>query len=563
MSRLISSSAARDLRPAAGARPGAATRLGVLLGLAALALYAATGSRGVEWQDAGVHQYRILVGQLESPVGLALSHPLHYWLGRATLRLPLGDPLHRLNLLSGVFGAIGVGVLSGLVVRLTSSRLAGGLAGVTLALAQSYWQLSARTDTYTVAAALMTVEWALLLRYAQTRQPAWLVAVFAINGLHVADHLLGLLPLATYGILLVERIVRRRIAVEWLPVAIVVWLATSAPYSALVVSHWQHTGDLGGTARSALFGGQPHAKDWARSVLNVWPSATQAKLAIASLGYCFPSAAVLVALVGLFRRLRPRARLFRHVLLAQTIIVLVFVGRYNVPDVYKYFVPVSVVTALWFGIGVAWLLRRYERPAAGRPVKEGTGTAPERVLAGATPVTLGASPRFHRAARRWVVALLVANALLPIAVYYYFPIIAESRGWLRAQFRDIPYRNEYLHFFRPWRFADHTAAVFSREALARIGENGWLLADSTTAYTVAATYLVHGGPAGARVYWWVNCLTDPGRPKLTDDELRAFVEHGGRVLGVPASVRSEVENTVHPPLVIDRTEPFWHIRLGP
>ncbi len=529
MPGLISSSAARDLRPAAGARRGAATRLGVLLGLAALALYAATGSRGVEWQDAGVHQYRILVGQLENPFGLALSHPLHFWLGRATLRLPLGDPLHRLNLLSGVFGAIGVGVLSGLVVRLTRSRLAGGLAGVTLALAQSYWQMSARTDTYTVAATLMTVEWALLLRYARTRQPAWLLAVFAVNGLHVADHLLGLLPLATYGVLLLERIVRRRIAVGWLPVAIAVWLATSAPYSTLVLSHWQHTGNLGGTVRSALFGGNPHAKDWASSVLSVWPSATQAKLAIASLGYCFPSVAVLVALVGLFRRLRRRARLFRHVLLAQTIIMLVFVGRYNVPDVYKYFVPVCAVTALWFGLGVSALLRWWPGGAG----------------------------------RRWVVALLVANALLPLAVYYCFPIVAERRGWLRAQFRDIPYRNEYLHFFRPWRFADNTAAVFSQEALARIGENGWLLADSTTAYTVAATYLVHGGPAGARVYWWVNCLTDFGRPKLTDDELLAFVEHGGRVLGVPSSTRSEVENTVHPPLVIDRTEPFWHIRLAP
>ncbi len=526
---LIRSRHARELLPTRSHRAPPAGRLGIGFGLATLVLYALTGSRGVDWQDSGVHQYRILVGQLEHPFGLALSHPLHYWLGRATLLVPLGDPLHRLNLLSGVFGAVGVGVLAALVVQLTRSRLAGGLAAGTLALAHSYWQMSARTDTYTIAGALLTVEWLLLLRYARSRHPGWLIAVFAVNGLHVADHLLGLLSLATYGVLLLDRLARRRVNLGVVVVAIVAWAVTSAPYSALVFAQWQRTGDLLGTVRTALFGGSGQSSDWSGHVLNVQLSLGQIKQAVAAYGYCFPSAALLVALVGVWRRARGRTRLFRYVLWAQTIIILGFVGRYNVPDVYKYFVPVCVVTALWFGCGVGVLVRRWRR-----------GTM-----------------------RRWAPVLYGANLLLPLAVYFYFPILAERQGWLRGQMRPIPFRNEYRHFFRPWRQGDESAAVFSRQALAAIGDGGWLLADSTTAYTVAASYLVYGGPPGARVYWWVNCLTDAELPKLTDEELLAFVEGGGYVLAAPASVPSEVENTVHPPLLIDRTEPFWHIRRAP
>jgi len=515
-----------ELRCAERRPTGRAARLGALAGLAALVLYAATGSRGVEWQDPGIHQYRIITGQLEHPFGLALSHPLHYWLGRAVLHVPFGAPLHRLNLLSAICGAVGVGLLTALVLRLTRSALAAGLAGATLGLAHAYWQMSALTETYTLAAALMVMEWACLLRYVRTRQPAWLVAVFACNGLHLADHLLGLLTLATYGVLLLERIVRRRLAARWLFVAGAVWLITASPYWTLVVQHWQRTGNAVETLQSAFVGGSPRSPNWGGNVLNVHVSAAQLKLAGMTFGYCFPSAAAVFALAGLLRRTRGRKCIFRWVLLAQTVLIGTFVARYTIKDLYTYFVPICALTALWFGIGVAWLLRGWGRPAT----------------------------------RRWLVVLLIANALLPAGVYYYFPIVARQRGWLRSQLPDIAFREEYTHFFRPWRLDQHSADEFSRAALAAMGPGGWLLADSTTAYAVAVTYVVCGGPPDIRVYWWRDCLTDRTRPPLTDKDLLAHVQQGGRVLGVPSTT---VEDVVRPPLVIDRTDPFWHILVGP
>jgi hypothetical protein len=218
-------------------------------------LYVFTCAPGVEWQDSGVHQYRIVTGQAENSRGLALSHPLHYWLGRGLLRIPLGEPAYRLNLLSAVCGAVGVGLLAALLTRLVRRQQAVFFAAGALLVAHSYWQMSAVTETYTLAGALMVVEWWLLLAYVARGQPLWLVAVFGVNGLHVADHPLGLLTGVTYVVLLLERVARGKLAVQWLLAAAVAWLIGASPYLALAAGYYQRTGDLAMTIQSALFGG--------------------------------------------------------------------------------------------------------------------------------------------------------------------------------------------------------------------------------------------------------------------------------------------------------------------
>ncbi len=510
------------LRPVASG-PISARQLGWLVGLAALVLYAATCARGVEWQDAGIHQYRILSGQLGHPLGLALTHPLHWWLGRGLCAFPAGDPLFKLNLLSSLGGAVAVGVLATVVRRLTRSTPAAVFAAVTVALSHSFWQMSALTETYTLAAALMAIEWLLLLRYAQTQRPGWLLAVFAINGLHVADHLLGLLTLATYGVLLLIQMARRRVAPGWLLLAGVVWAVAASPYLGLVGQQLAETGDVAGTLRSALFGGGGALPGFSDDVLNTTLSWRQVKLAGMSYAYCFPSLAALLALWGILRPAHGPRALFRWVLLAQTIIICLFVGRYTIADLYTYFVPVCVLTGLWVGVGVAGLLRRL------RTVR----------------------------ARRWAVGLLAVNAALPVAVYLVFPTLAAQRGWLRDSMRDIPLRDEYSSFLRPWRFHDDAPQRFARTALGNIRVGGWIVADSTVAPTVAAERLAHPiGPEAVRVYWWRFGLVPVGQPMLGDDELRAFVRDGGEVLTIPSA---EIDSLLGDDLVLVPTEPFWRV----
>jgi hypothetical protein len=512
-----------DSGSAVRSRRRSAVFAGVVAFVATFALYAATCARGVEWQDSGFHQYRVMAGWVESPFGLATSHPLHQYLGRALVAFPVGDPLFKLNLLSAFCGAVGVGVLAGALVSLSGSVLAAGFAAAALALSHSYWQMSALTETYTLAAALMTIEWACLLAYLRTGRPVWLVAVFAVNGLHIADHLLGLLTLPTYVVFALDRLFRRRIRPAWLLLAAAVWVVGTSPYLMLCIGHFQRTGDLALTLHRAFFGGAGPHSGWQSEVLNTRISAAHAKLVVLTYGYCFPSATAVIALLGVFRKMRGRRRPLWWVMIAQTFIIFVFVGRYNIRDLYTFFVPVCVVTAFWFGLGAASLLRRWRSGIS----------------------------------RRVLLALLLVNALLPVAVYVVFPQVARERGWLRSQMSDIPFRDEYNTFFRPWRCFDHSAALFARAALERLQPGDWLIAGATDSPAVALTHRLEGGPPDTEVFLYARCLTDTTRPLNTIDDVRAHLRSGRRILLRPVVGTTQL---VPSEAVLDRSSYLWEIR---
>ncbi len=535
----MSAPASFRVRPAPPLQRPPAGRTGLRAGLAALILFFATASPGVEWQDSGFHQYRIITGQLASPLGLAVSHPLHYHLGRLVVGTRFGNPAAGLNLLSGLCGALAVGLVAGLVTRLTARPVAAYAAAAALALSHSFWQMSVVTETYTLAAALLALEWTLVLGYARHRRPAWLLVLLAVNGLHVANHLLGLLPLATYGVLLLVQVARRRVGAGWLVACALAWLLTVSPYALLVLQHGRNTGDWAATFHSALFGGGAGGGGWSREVLNTTLSADQLRLALLTFGYCFPSATGLVALAGLARRARGRRRLFWWILAAQSVLITGFVARYPIRDLHTFFVPVCALTALWFGLGTAILLRRARRPPA----------------------------------RRWLTAALVANAALPVAVYAVFPGLARERGWLREQLRAIPYRDAYTYVFCPWRAGNDSAARFARAALADAGDGGWVFADATTAFPVALTYLLEpkapaagspqrspdAAPSGRRrIFWHRRDLLAPGYVEIPPADIVAHVAAGGGTSVVPSV---ELDGLFPPPLTIDKARPFWRLRL--
>ncbi|MBK9119901.1 MAG: glycosyltransferase family 39 protein [Phycisphaerales bacterium] len=502
-----------------------ATRFGGSVGLVFLLLYTLTASPGAEWQDPGLHQYRILTGELFHPFGLALSHPLHYWLGRAALQIPGVHPMHALNLLSAVFGAVGAGLLAGLLVRLTASPLAALCGTFAMGLAHAYWQMSAVTETYTIAAALLILEWLLLLRFARTQQAGWLAAVFLVNGLHVADHMLGVLSLATYGILLLERIARGRIAWHWLLTCGVTWAAGAAPYLWMILAEASRTGEVLLTLRSAVFGGTAEHPGWGDRVLNFGFTSGHVRIVALTFGYCFPSLAALLAVVGLVQWRQGWRKRYAAVLIPQSALIALFVARYNIVDLYTYFVPVAALLGLWSGIGAHVVLRWSRRH----------GCAPATAVA------------------------LVISALLPPIVYAVFPRIAEQRGLLRAALRDIPYRDEYAHFFRPWRLGDMSASTFARATLAAAEPAGWIVGDTTTIFPVANTQHLGGAAPAVRIFWGLTELGRDGFPSVTVEAWQAHLAAGGRVIAIPSA---DVEQIVAAPLYIERSAPFWEIRLA-
>ncbi|MGB0715468.1 MAG: hypothetical protein ACPGXK_06300, partial [Phycisphaerae bacterium] len=45
-------------------------------------LYVATAARGIQWQDRGAFVMRVLENKPLNELGLALSHPLHFYISR-------------------------------------------------------------------------------------------------------------------------------------------------------------------------------------------------------------------------------------------------------------------------------------------------------------------------------------------------------------------------------------------------------------------------------------------------------------------------------------------------
>jgi hypothetical protein len=259
-------------------------------------------------------------------------------------------------------------------------------------------------------------------------------------------------------------------------------------------------------------------------VLNVYISWGLVRNAVLTFGYNFPSLLPLIAILGVTRRARRGERLFLYSVFAQTIIILLFVGRYTIRDQYTFFVPVCACMAFWFGYGADRVLRN-------------------------PPRWLG---------RGGMAFVLIVNAALPVALYFAFPTVAEQRGWFRDRMRDLPYRNEYRHFFRPWKRNDHSAERFADDILWRVGAHGWLFGDTLTGFCTANYYMQNPDPPGIRIFHGDLCLNQRGLPPLTVDDLKQHLREGGRVLAVSeVCARGLMDDDER--LVAEG--PYWRIEL--
>ena len=132
----------------------------------AAALYAATANRGAQWQDSGYHILRVVTHESLNPLGLALSHPLHHWLGRAVVSAGVFEPAFAITLLSALAAAVTVANVYGCVKTLTRHTLASALAAASLLFAHTFWQLATVVESYTLTAALLSGEIWCLCAYA-------------------------------------------------------------------------------------------------------------------------------------------------------------------------------------------------------------------------------------------------------------------------------------------------------------------------------------------------------------------------------------------------------------
>ncbi len=440
---------------------GMSARMGWLAVFAVtFALYAATANRGVHWGDSTHLMVRIANGEVVHHLGLALSHPLHHWLGRIAVLIGGPQPI-AMTLVSGLAGALAVANVYGCVLALTRKLPAALFAAGSLALANTFWRMSTLTEVYTVGAALLAGTCWCLVVYAQGggKWALWLACL--LNGLGGANDLQSGLAMPVLLAVVAYEVSQRRIRVADGFIAAGAWLAGVMPYGALVIAELIASGDLAGTVRSALFG-----KMWADQVL---VGGLSLRVLLIDVGYPlmnFPNLLLPAACYGLLRsRAMGVPALVRSSLIAILAIQSVFALRYDIEEQYNFFLPLYVLLVIFGGIGAAAVLR-------------------------------------WQASRRWLPATaLVLLAMTPVT-YAAAMTVARHFDVLQHFVRNKPYRDDYVYLIIPWSVAERSAEKMSRHVLRLAGPDGLIvLEDWMASYAVMHTAMLDGRGKPEMIWW--------------------------------------------------------------
>jgi hypothetical protein len=169
---------------------------GLVVGLAALALYGRTLMPGLHFWDTAEFQAIGPVLGIAHPTGYP-SYTLLAWLGSVVLQ-PFGDAALRANLLSALLAAGSAGLAAGLVTRLTGRAVVGVAAGAALAVAPTAWSVGLRADAHALHFLLAALLLVLLVGWAgrvadERAADRWLVAAAVVYGVALGNHALTLL----------------------------------------------------------------------------------------------------------------------------------------------------------------------------------------------------------------------------------------------------------------------------------------------------------------------------------------------------------------------------------
>ena len=398
-----------------------------------MTLYAVTCSRSIQWQDSGYHILRVVTGEVVNPLGLALSHPLHHWLGRAFVYLLPLEPAFAVTLVSALAAAITVANVYGCTLLLTNRRGIACWAAAGLAVANVFWHLATVAGTYTLAAALLSAECWCLVAFIQSRRRSLLAGMLLFNGLGVANHMLAILTTPIIAGVLLYAL--RRDWVRWRTVGLSAgcWLLGAAPYLYLIAVQAVQTGDLSATVHSALFG-----KTFVGNVLNMSPPWRSLAVSAALTALSFPNLLLPAAAYAVWRGGAADVPLAtRRALFLGLAIHVYFAARYDVVDQYMFFIPSYVLLAICGSIGAAAFLKRSN-------VRTVIGLA---------------------------VALLTVTPVLSAGA----PLLAHRSTFLRRMLHNKPYRDDCVYLLTPWSVVETSAEKLSRHAVELAGDRGLVL----------------------------------------------------------------------------------------
>ncbi len=410
---------------------------GLVFGIFAI-IYGGCCAPGLLWQDSGFIQYRVLHHDVNGFFGLALAHPLYYWVAFVVQAIPIGNSLFRINLISAVAGALAVANVFLLVRLWVGKSVPALLAAITLGLSHTFWRHACIAETYTLWAMLFTLELVLLCEHVKTKKIIYLYALAGVNGLAISVHMFGCLSavcLLGYGFSLC---LKQQLNIRKISLTLLIWAIGTLPYSFLIIQGMIKSHDISGTLVSVAFGDR-----WQDDVLNAsvtWRVVRENILYMVLNCPTFNIGLILVGLCGVLKKQKDRAMVM--LLWAMGLLFLLFAWRYTVADRYAFFIPFYCVMAVFLGLGLNDLLAKTRNP--------------------------------------WLVRFVLAFSLCPVVIYGMTPKILHRWGINLGTRQDIPYRDDLEYFLKPWKAGYVGAERFSKEVFEQLDEGAVLFADPTT-----------------------------------------------------------------------------------
>jgi hypothetical protein len=402
--------------------------------LSAAVVYLSTMAPGVLWGDSGDAQIRVLIGALTDARELARAHAPYYAVAIGLHRFTGADAAWVANLVAALAGVVTVANFAWLLTHSVRRRVSLVAGTAMLLLSHTLWQLSTGAEVVTFSTMCLSFELAAVVSYLAARKPYWLVLAALANGIGWSTHNLAMLTWPAYVVLMAMQW-RRRPSAPALAAAGTAWLIGVLPLAVLTGMAYSQSGSVSDTVRSLLVG------RYSRQVFSVDLGLGTAVRAMVYVAMNFPTPLILLAPWGWWRLRRFERRETWWFLTVAGGMYGLFAVRYRVPDQYTFFVHAYLFLVLFTAAGVEGLLHRWR-------------------------------------SRRIVTAVLILSALGPPA-YAVAPPIARAIPATRALLpaREIPYREPYSWFLRPWRTGYRGAERYANEVFLTLPLESVLILD--------------------------------------------------------------------------------------
>ncbi|WP_162924490.1 protein O-mannosyl-transferase family [Rubrobacter indicoceani] len=361
-----------------------------LVGLASLGGYLFTLAPTVASNDAGRFQVAAPLLGTGHPTG----YPTFILAGKLFTSLPVGDVAYRVNLMAAVFGAAAV-VLLFLVARgLGAGRAPAAGAALLFAFSGTFWSQATLGEVYTMHAFFVLLVTLLLLRWRRRGGFAGVVAAALIYGLSFGNNAGVVLFGLMFAVLLLFG-GQGRVTLRVLVSGAAAFLVGLSVYAYLPIrgfaGAWHNFGDpvnnwtdVWNLASGARFQG----------LMDPSPGSVFGEIRVflaevfsqapAPFGYALPVLVAFGAVFGLVRLVVRGEAAVAVAVGAGLVIPLFYALSYGIDDVAVYYLPVYLVAALLFAVGITG--------AAGLLGAAGGGIAFAPLLLGALLLGLNFAP---------------------------------------------------------------------------------------------------------------------------------------------------------------------------